>query len=155
MAKLFDSTPPPDEEWMPTSRVGLALKRLSLRLKGVHPFYAEMKRTQIALYQHYFNRMIAVADVKNLTDRSHGRPYSQESYDKDYKVLDAILREAETNGLMPHYLQVLFEQYIWADVLGREWRKDDWVETARHCKMYDFIHDPGHISRDFFVDAGK
>lgn len=151
MRKLSPSSPPPDDdEWMPTSRVGLIIKRLILLRKGIHPFYAEMKLTQIALYQHYFNEMIAAVDVENLTNKTQGRPFSQESYDKDYKDLNAVLHKAEAEGLMSHYLQVLFEQYIWADVLGRVWHKQDWVRTARHCLMYDFIHDPETISTDFF-----
>ena len=97
--------------------------------------------------------MLSRVDIQNLTDRSHGREYRQESYDTDYAGLDIILREAEGDGLIRHYLQVLFQQYVWADVRNREWHKDDWVISAMRSHGHSFIHDPAQISRDMFVDG--
>jgi len=139
--------------WKPASKHDTFWKKLRLISQGIYPFYWELRTEQVALYQHYFKRMLNSVDIQNLTDRSQGREYRQESYDTDYAGLDIILREAEADGLIPHYLQVLFEQYVWADVLNRISHKDDWVITAMSSHGHDFIIDPDQISRDMFVDG--
>ncbi len=137
--------------WKPASKHDTFWKNLRLISQGRYPFYWELQTEQIALYQHYFKRMLNSVDIQNLTDRSHGREYRQESYDTDYAGLDIILCEAEADGLIRHYLQVLFEQYVWADVLNRISHKDDWVITAMRWHGNNFIIDPDQISRDMFV----
>ena len=126
------------------------IRKLIAKLKGIDYFYTDLNTEQIALYQKYVNRMLEAVNVNNLTERSLGRMHDKPAVDADYKKIDAILTEAEKDSLEPGYLQVIFEQYIFADAMMREKYKSSWVKTVMKRKSTDFFPDPNAIMHNVF-----
>ncbi len=120
-------------------------RRLRFISSGVDPFYWEMKREQIALYQHCFRQMLDAVDVNNLTEQSNGKDYSPEVSARDYAELDKIVREAKADHLVPKYLQVLFEQFLREDTIEREKHRGTWITAATNRARHGLIYDPADI----------
>ena len=105
-------------------------------------FYSDLKPELANLYQKYFNQMLDAVNVQNLTDRSMSRHYNGVTMESDYDKIEKILDNAEKEGLISSSLQVMFEQYIFADVYQREMYKNKWVIKVLNRKDTDFFPDP-------------
>ncbi len=106
------------------------------------PFYLDINDDDIEKYQRYFSQMLNTADIKNLTKWSQGLEYNRAEYDRSYEQLEPVLDKAEEDGLVPFNLQIMFEQYIFADVFKREKCKRRWVEKVINRMDEDFFPDP-------------
>lgn len=108
-------------------------------------FYSNIKTGEIPKYQEYFLEMLESADVENLTKWSQGLQHDKGEYAKSYERHQPILDRAEKDGLTPLCLQIMFEQYIFADILQREWYKTHWFERVLRREKEDFFPDPKAI----------
>lgn len=108
-------------------------------------FYSDINKSNISKYQGYFLEMLNATNVDNLTNWSQGLSFDKDEYDKSYNGLEPILDRAEKNGLVPTNLQIMFEQYIFADVYEREKYKNSWVKRVLNRKGIDFFPDPNAV----------
>jgi hypothetical protein len=117
-------------------------KRMLSKLKGIDPFYEDMKVEQIALYQHYFAKIIQAVDVSNSTSWSRSEPYDRSRLAADDEVMEKIIvGEAAREGLSPSYLQIIVNQYFLADERFRELDKDTWAKRVLYRKEVDYFPD--------------
>ena len=108
-------------------------------------FYREMKKEQIALYQDYFNKSLNSVDIHNNSEWASGRNYDKDKLAKDDAIMKDIFNESERNGLRPVYLQILLNQYFFADDREREQDKTNWVSRVLNRKPQDYFPDPWAI----------
>lgn len=112
------------------------------KIKGIDPFYEQIKNEEIGLYQHYFNKIILSIDISNQTKWSKSQGYNKEQLDKDDDLMEnIIINEAKKDGLIPRFLQVMLNQYFFADVYQRENIKDSWVKKVIYRKDIDYFPD--------------
>lgn len=130
----------------------MVLKKIKSKIKGIDEFYLDLDAEQIALYQKYFSRMIDSVDIHNLTERSLSRNYDQKKINSDYDKIEKILNEAEKDNLTSIFLQVMFEQYIFADVWRRERYNDQWVKKVMNRESIDFFPSPGAILHTLYSE---
>lgn len=128
------------------------MKRLIAKIKGTDPFYSEMEKNKIGLYQKYFDRLLKSVNVDNFTNRSAGKEYDKAVARQDDITIEKIIVEEaqKKDGLLPVYLQVIFEQYIFADVWERESDKHNWVNRVLHRKNVDYFPDATRICMTLF-----
>lgn len=118
-------------------------------------FYEKMPKKDVGKYQALFHEILGLVDIKNLTNRSLGREYDQKQIDTDYEKIGLVLDKAEQHGLQPLALQIMFEQYVYADEWQRDMKKGIWVETVIHRKDEDFFPDPWSIMDVYDIDVGQ
>jgi hypothetical protein len=128
------------------------VKKLIAKIKGIDPFYSEIRKNQVELYQAYFERLLKAVNVDNFTKRSSGEEYDKTVADQDDKKIENIVvEEAQIKDeLLPVYLQVIFEQYFFADVWKRETDKHNWVHRVIHRKSVDYFPDPMRVYTTLF-----
>src|SRR5688572_3723780 len=115
-------------------------KGLLSKLKGIDRFYEDVKPEQIGLYQHYFNKVIWAVDVANSTRWSQSESYDRKRLALDDEVMEKIIvDEAAREGLSPSYLQIMVNQYFFADERFRELDQDNWVKRVLHRKDVDYF----------------
>ena len=120
------------------------LKRLMQRLKGEPNFYQEVRPNQIERYQHYVSMALKQLDVENNTKWSRGdKNYDRDRLSVDDKVMEElIVGGAATEGLSPAYLQIMINQYFFADPYLREKDAKGWVRRVLDRKSVDYFPDP-------------
>jgi len=130
-----------------------AMRKFIARIRGIDPFYSEILKNQVDLYQKYFARLLNTVDIENSTKRSRGEDYDSIVSDKDNKAIEKIIVEEaqEKDNLLPVYLQVILEQYFYADVWEREKDKYHWVNRVLHRKKVDYFPDPMRIYTTIFA----
>ena len=117
-------------------------KALLSKLKGIDPFYEDVKPEQILLYQHYFAKVIGAVDVSNSTRWSRNERYDRARLAFDDEVMEkVIVDEASPEGLSPSYLQIMVNQYFFADEGLRKLEQDTWVKRVVHRKDVDYFPD--------------
>lgn len=128
------------------------MKRLIAKIKGIDPFYLEIKKSQVELYQAYFERLLEAINVDNYTKRSSGEEYDKAVANLDDNTIEKITVEEAQNkdNLLPVYLQVILEQYFYADVWKREFDKHGWVHRVLHRKSVDYFPDPMRLYTTLF-----
>ncbi len=120
------------------------LKGLLQRLKGAPSFYEDVRPEQVGLYQHYVTKILRSVNVENNTKWSRG----DKSYDRellqsdDEKMEQIIVSEAAQEGLSPVYLQIMVNQYFFADPYRRGRDKKHWVQLVLNRKSTDYFPDP-------------
>lgn len=116
------------------------LKQLLNKIRGIDPFYEDIRAEQIALYQHYFDRIIAVIDIDNNTERAQGGTYDEDRFHEDDDIMaNVVVNEAQREGLSGCYLQIMVNQYFFADVWMREADKDQWVKRVLQRRKADYF----------------
>jgi hypothetical protein len=114
--------------------------RIKTKIKGIDPFYEEVRTEQIGLYQHYFSKLINSIDIDTQTMWSQSKDYDKQQMAKDEEVIEKIVTvEAVHEGLYPAILQVMVNQYFFADVYQRELDKEKWVKRVLHRKDVDYF----------------
>ncbi len=113
----------------------------------VDPFYADFNVEDISLYQLHFNRIVEHVDLVNYTkwsksDDSHDRARREAD---DVWMYDYLMRIEKEEGVKGAVLQNMVNQYIFADILVRELRKDHWINQVLHPRPTD----------DYFPDAAR
>lgn len=127
------------------------MKKLIAKIKGIDTFYSEINKHQVDLYQAYFEQLLESVNVDNSTKRSSGEEYDKIVADHDDHTIEKIIvDEAKTNDLLPVYLQVILEQYFYADVWKREADKHNWVRRVMRRKRVDYFPDPLRIYNTLF-----
>jgi hypothetical protein len=108
--------------------------------EGIDPYFLEIRKEQIPLYQRYFEKVIQSIDVDTQTNWSMSKPYDKNQFRKDEDVMESIiLGEATQEGLSPAFLQVIVHQYFFADVYEREKDKGNWVNRVMNTKKVDYF----------------
>ena len=132
----------------------MILRKFIARLKGIDSFYAELPSKNIALYQKYFERLLNSVDIENCTKRSMGKDYDRSISERDDTIIERIIvEEAQAKGsLVPGYLQVILEQYFFADVWMREKDRHCWINRVLHRKDVDYFPDPLRIYTRLFQE---
>jgi hypothetical protein len=95
-----------------------------------------------SLYQKYFEEILGQIDVQNFTNQTLGKLFDRVKGESDHKVVEKIVTKAqEEYKLYPGILQIMLEQYIWADELMREIDKSRWIYRVMNRKDEDFFPD--------------
>lgn len=116
------------------------LTRLKNRIAGRDPFYDEVEEEKIGLYQYYFVRVIDAVDLDTQTKWSQGKDYDRSQMEKDERAMEQIIAvEARREDLAPVVLQVMVNQYFFADIYQREIDKRHWVKRVLHRKDVDYF----------------
>jgi len=110
--------------------------------KTKRDFYREVRKEQIDLYQDYLNKILKVVDVDNNTNWARGGACDKDKLEKDDALMEEINHEAGSKGLKPAYLQIMANQYFFADPWEREKDKSYWVSRALNRKSVDYFPDP-------------
>ena len=128
--------------------------RIKKSAKGIDPFYEELDIEKIALYQHYFNKVINTIDVDNHTRQARRKEYDKQQMEMDEEIMEKIIAvKASTAGLFPVILQVLTTQYFFADTYEREKDKDAWVKRVMNRKAVDYF--PSGWATHEMLEAGS
>jgi len=110
------------------------------KMKNSDPFYEELKTQQIGLYQRYFSRLINSVDIDTQTKWSQSKDYDRHNMEKDEEIMESIINiEAASEGLSPPLLQIMVNQYFFADEYQRELDKDNWVKRVLHRNDTDYF----------------
>ena len=106
------------------------------------PFYDDIRPEQIELYQYCFDAILKVVDVANNTAWASSKPYDHARLTDDDEIMQAIIEsEAARSGLRPSYLQIMINQFFFADARFREMHKDNWVVRVLHRTDVDSFPD--------------
>jgi len=106
-----------------------AVKRGYQALDSNH--YEEIKKDQIPLYQKYLDGLFAVIDIDNYTLWSMSKEYDRERLKRDDRLIEKVCcEEAASHDLSPVCLQIVVNQYFFADPWLRERYRSTWVETV-------------------------
>lgn len=125
------------------------LKGLLQRLKGAPSFYEDVRPQQVGLYQHYVTKILQSVNVENNTKWSRG----DKSYDPallqsdDDKMQQIIVANAVHEGLSPVYLQIMVNQYFFADPYRRERDRKHWVQRVLNRHATDYFPDPWAVRK--------
>lgn len=101
--------------------------------------YSSIRIEEIKAYQIYFEKMLSVVDLQNETKRSKDVTFNEDQSEIDYRKVKEYANEAGKNGLNAVILQVMLEQYFYADPLLREMHKHAWVEKVMNRENEDFF----------------
>lgn len=116
------------------------LQQLLNRIRGIDPFYEDIKTKQVALYQHCFDLVIDAIDLENNTNWALGENYDKAILQRDDEAMCQLVRtHAEGKGLSGCYMQVMVNQYFFADLWMREMDRDDWANRVLHRKKVDYF----------------
>lgn len=117
-------------------------KALLSKMKGIDPFYEDVKPEQIGLYQRYFTKVIRAVDVANSTRWSRSGRFDRARLEADDGAMEKIIGdEAAREGLSPSYLQIMVNQYFFADERLRELDQDTWIKRVVYRKDVDYFPD--------------
>ncbi|MBI4460030.1 MAG: hypothetical protein HY648_08235 [Acidobacteria bacterium] len=106
------------------------------------PIYQYVEAGTEPLYQQYFKEALSKIDVLNFTDEACGRTFNRVQRDHDYEALEEIGNRAKMkNNLLPMVLQVMLEQYFWADAYLREKEQDTWIYRVMKRRDTDYFPD--------------
>ena len=123
------------------------LRTIRNRLRGVDPAYDDVTDAQLPRYQLYIDKVLAEIDIDTETAWSANRPYDKQQFFRDEATIERIIaHEAAAEGLNPAVLQVMVNQYFFADVYQRERDRDRWAYRVLHRKDVDYFPDPVAIA---------
>jgi hypothetical protein len=112
------------------------------------PFYAEVKQEQIGLYQYFFQQVLRAVDIANNTAWARAKPYDRSRLAADDETMDGIIGgEAARAGLSPSLLQIMVNQFFFADPYMRETHKEKWVTRVLHREPIDDFPDGWSVRR--------
>lgn len=116
------------------------LRQLINKIKGIDPFYEDIKTSQVDLYQHYFELVIDSINLENNTSWALGQKHDKAALQQDDETMNQIItNQAQTKGLSGCYLQIMVNQYFFADVWMREADKDQWVKRVLRRRKADYF----------------
>jgi hypothetical protein len=116
------------------------LSKLKSKIKGVDPFYEEVRTEQIGLYQRYFQKVLNSIDVETQTAWARGRDYNAQQMARDEERMEKLIAlEATAEGLSPAILQVMVSQYFFADEYRRRQDSSNWVKRVLHRQRVDYF----------------
>jgi len=118
---------------------------------GKDPVYSNVKRDQQKTYQTYFLTIVHSVNIANLTERAHSRPFNKQVAEKDHATIDQLANKAKTkDGLYPVILQIMVEQYLFADPWQREQDLNRWIYTVMRRKQTDYFPDALRVHNVLF-----
>ena len=128
------------------------IKKLIAKIKGIDPFYSEIKKSQVKLYQRYFERILDEVHLINLSNRCFSQEFDKKLAERDDRIMQQIIIEEaqKQDDLLPVYFQVILDQYICADIWKREKDKSNWVNRVIHRKGVEYFPDPTSIYKKLF-----
>lgn len=118
-----------------------------------NPIFKNINKGDYPYYQQYFLDALSVIDLQNFTNQTLGVKYNKKLIESDYKRVEKIFNKAKKeHGLSPAILQIMLEQYIWADIYLREIDKNNWIERVTHRKNEDYFPDSTLVYHNIFND---
>lgn len=117
-------------------------KRLFFKFEVADSFYKDINIEHLALYQHYFLKIVRLIDVANNTRWSRSETHDRTRLAADDATMEKIIiGEAACEGLSATYLQIMVNQYFFADTQFRERDQDTWVKRVLRRKSADYFPD--------------
>ncbi len=99
------------------------------------PFYMDIQEEQVSLYQGHLDRLVGMIDIENIRRWAMSTEYDREALERDDRLLEKVCcKEAASHGLSPVYLQIMINQYLFADPDVREPHLETWVETVVYSR---------------------
>jgi len=115
------------------------------------PIHGSVEQGKERIYQRYFERILDKIDVQNFTNQTLGKTHDSHRRESDYKIVEEIVNTAADNhGLLPVVLQVMLEQFFWADVYMREFDKSKWIYRVMDREDDDFFPDSMTVYKRIF-----
>ena len=115
------------------------------------PIYKNVISGTEPLYQQYFERILELIDVQNFTNQTLARPHEKSRIEGDNKIVEELINLAkEKDNLLPVVLQIMLDQYFWADVYMREMGKEKWIYRVMNRKDEDFFPDSMTVYKTLF-----
>lgn len=116
------------------------LDKIKAKVQGIDEFYVDIPKEHLGLYQNYFNKILNEVDLNTQTRWSAGKDFDKDQLDRDFVTMERIvIEEAIKEGLHSVILNVIVNQYFFADVYRREKDKADWVKRVIHRKSTDYF----------------
>lgn len=113
--------------------------------------YRNVNKSEEPHYQRYFIEALNCIDLQNFTDQTLGRTCHKSRIKSDYKQVEKIFNNAKKEyNLSPVVLQIMLEQYIWADTFLREIDKNIWVKRVMNRRKEDYFPDPMSVYQNVF-----
>ena len=118
---------------------------MSRRKKRIaDPYYKGINEEQIPLYQKYLDEVFPLIDIDNYTLWSKSKEHNRDRLKQDRQLMEKVFcEEAASHRLSPVYLQIMVNQYVFADPWSRERYRSIWTETV--------VYKPENL--DFFPGA--
>ena len=113
------------------------------------PFYKEIREGQIRLYQKYLDALFTAIDIDNYTLWTQSNEYDRERLKRDDSLMEKVCCEqAASHGVSPVYLQIMINQYFFADPWLRERYQGTWAETVVYNReKLDFFPLAGNVRK--------
>lgn len=116
--------------------------------------YRNVNKSNRSRYQRYFIEALNSIDLQNFTNQTLGRAYDKGRIKSDYKQVEKIFNNVKRkHNLSPVILQIMLEQYIWADIYLRETDKNDWIKRVTHRKNEDYFPNSTLVYHNIFGDT--
>lgn len=107
---------------------------------GVDPGYIDVSKKQIPKYQKYIDMVLSAVDINTQTAWSMSKSYDKDQFRHDEDVMEEIIvGKASKEGFSPRVLQVMVNQYFFADVYQREMDRNRWALRVVHRKPTDYF----------------
>lgn len=104
--------------------------------------YKHIKKEEEPLYQKYFEEVLDKIDVQNFTNQTLKKSFKKNKVGIEYQTIEKIANRAKKrNHLSPLILQIMLEQYFWADIIMREVYKKEWVYKVMNRENEAFFPD--------------
>ncbi len=117
------------------------------------PYYKGINEEQIPLYQKYLDEVFPLIDIDNYTLWSKSKEHNRDRLKQDRQLMEKVFcEEAASHGLSPVYLQIMVNQYVFADPWSRERYRSIWAETVVYNQeKIDFF--PGALNVRRLLEA--
>lgn len=113
------------------------------------PIYSNVISGTESLYQKHFEEILGKIDVQNFTNQTLRRSFDKTRIETDYQIVEEVATNAqEKENLSPVILQIMLEQYLWADVYRREMDKNKWIYRVMNREDEDFFPDSTAIYKN-------
>lgn len=93
-----------------------------------------------------------LVNISNLTKWANKEDYNKDLYISDTEKIFAKLDEVKKENLVnSFYLQIMFDQYVFADPWIRERHQKAWPEKVVNREKVDFFPDPAGLAASLYV----
>ena len=100
------------------------MKQFNFKLCYSKKKFYKIKKIEIEVYQKYFNEILKEINIHNTTKWIQFQKGDFKKYEIDDRKIFEKLKQVKRNGkIFSLYLQIMIDQYIFADVLVRERNK--------------------------------
>lgn len=107
------------------------------------PFFREIGTPLIPVYQKHFERVLQAIDLDVQTAWADGKKsYDRKRFRQDEEAMERIIAvEAVREGVIPAALQVMVNQFFFADPYKRNADRHRWVQRVMQRNDMDYFPD--------------